>query len=141
MDIENLLEKTQATNVTGVYSEKKHILIVDDSALVLRNVKAMLEDTYSVAVAASGAQAFMAIGKKRPDLILLDYEMPVMNGETVMMTLKEDEELKDIPVLFLTSNDTKEVVVKLLALKPEGYILKPAKQTTLLDTIEKILRG
>ena len=68
-------------------SEKGHILVVDDSAIVLRNIKSILDKNYSVAVAPSGVHAFMSIGKKMPDLILLDYEMPEMNGRQVFEKL------------------------------------------------------
>ena len=56
-------------------SGKKRILVVDDNGTTLRTMKAMLEDQYEVSIAVSGAQAMTSIGKKRPDLILLDYEM------------------------------------------------------------------
>ena len=90
---------------------------------------------YSVSVAPSGLHAFLLMGKKKPDLVLLDYEMPEMNGKEVFERIKEDEELKDIPVAFLTSIDSKEVVVELLALKPAGYLLKPVESQTLLKKV------
>ena len=114
---------------------KPHILVVDDNAMILRNIKCILDPYYSVAVAPSGLHAFLAIGKKKPDLILLDYEMPEMNGKEVLERLKADGETKDIPVAFLTSIDTKEVVVGLLALKPIGYLLKPVETQLLLDKV------
>lgn len=63
---------------------KKRILVVDDNGTALRTMKAMLEEHYEVAVAISGAQAMTSIGKKRPDLILLDYEMPVCDGKITL---------------------------------------------------------
>lgn len=119
--------------------EVPHILIVDDNALVLRNIKSILEGRYSVAVAASGFQAFVSIGKKKPSLILLDYEMPELDGKAVMEKLQEDEELCDIPIVFLTSAATKDVVMKLLALKPAGYILKPTDSAALFKIIDEVL--
>lgn len=119
--------------------EKQHILVVDDNAMVLRNVKGILENDYSVAVASSGFHAFVSIGKKLPDLILLDYEMPEMNGKQVLAKLKEQEECEDIPVVFLTSMDTREIVMELLALKPAGYLLKPVEAHVLLDRINDII--
>lgn len=119
--------------------EKKHILVVDDNAMVLRNIKGVLEEHYTVSVAASGTQAFLSIGKKMPDLILLDYEMPQMNGKEVLKELQADNELKEIPVVFLTSADSKEIVMELLALKPAGYILKPADTNLLLEKLRGIL--
>lgn len=122
-----------------IHDEKQHILIVDDNAMVLRNIKGILDTKYSVAVAASGLQAFVSIGKKTPDLILLDYEMPTMNGKEVLEKLQSDEELSEIPVVFLTSADSREIVMELLALKPAGYILKPVEATLLFDRIEEII--
>jgi len=119
--------------------EIPHILVVDDNAMVLRNVKAILDNYYSVAVAPSGPKALVAMGKKRPDAILLDYEMPGMDGREVLETIRDDEELKDIPVIFLTGTDAKEVVMQLLSLKPAGYILKPTDEKKLLETIESVL--
>lgn len=125
--------------VPVVSTEKQHILVVDDNAMVLRNIKGILDTKYSVAVATSGLQAFVSIGKKMPDLILLDYEMPTMNGKEVLEKLQSDEELNEIPVVFLTSADSKEIVMELLALKPAGYILKPVESKLLFDRIEEII--
>ena len=119
--------------------EKGHILVVDDNAMVLRNIKGVLDDRYSVSVAPSGVHAFISIGKKQPDLILLDYEMPEMNGKQVLEQLQADEELKDIPVVFLTSMDSKEIVMSLLALKPAGYLLKPVDSQMLKEKIYEII--
>ena len=120
-------------------NEKAHILVVDDNAMVLRNIKGILEQDYTVAVAPSGVHAFISIGKKMPDLILLDYEMPEMNGKQVLEKIREQEEYTDIPVIFLTSMDSREIVIELLALQPAGYILKPVDSQMLLDRIEDII--
>ena len=119
--------------------EPMHILVVDDNAMVMRNIKSILEKNYSVAVAPSGVHAFISIGKKVPDLILLDYEMPEMNGKEVLEKLQATKEYADIPVIFLTSMDNREIVMELLALKPAGYILKPADSGMLLERIEDII--
>ncbi len=118
---------------------RKHILVVDDNALTLRNIKKMLNDKYSVAVAVSAVQAFTSIGRKKPDLILLDYAMPVTDGRKMFEMLQADVEFSKIPVVFLTSMADEHVVVELLSLKPAGYFLKPPKQEKLLETIEAIL--
>ena len=120
-------------------SDPLHILVIDDTAMVLRNIKSILQENYSVAVAPSGVHAFISIGKKTPDLILCDYEMPEMNGKEVLEKLQANEEYADIPVIFLTGVDNKEIVLELLALKPAGYILKPADSKMLLERIEDII--
>lgn len=119
--------------------EPLHILVVDDNAMVLRNIKSILEQDYSVAVAPSGVHAFISIGKRVPDLILVDYDMPEMNGKEVLQKLQAEEEYADIPVIFLTSMDNREIVLELLALKPAGYILKPADSHMLLERIEDVI--
>lgn len=132
-------------NMAGVEMElfyetsKKHILVVDDNALILRNIKKMLSDKYSVAVAVSAVQALTAIGRKKPDLILLDYAMPVTDGKQMYQMLKADVELAKIPVVFLTSMADEKVVFEILSLKPAGYFLKPPQQNKLLETIEAII--
>ena len=119
--------------------EKKRILVVDDSGVLLRSVKAMLSGQYEVLVAMDGKKALERAKNKRPDLILLDYEMPVMDGKETLEELRNDEELKGIPVVFLTSVADRESIASVLKLKPEGYLLKPIEQTRMLETIESVL--
>lgn len=119
---------------------RKRILVVDDNGTALRTVKAMLEDRYEVAVAISGAQAMTSIGKKRPDLILLDYEMPVCDGRMTLEMIRADEELGSIPVIFLTAINDRENIEAVLKLKPAGYMLKPPVRDRLVAQIEKILQ-
>lgn len=122
-------------------SGKKHILVVDDNGTALRTMKAMLEQYYEVALAVSGAQAMTSIGKKRPDLILLDYEMPVCDGRMTLEMIRADEEMKDIPVVFLTAMNDRANIEAVLKLKPAGYFLKPPMKDRLLAEIDKILGG
>ncbi len=131
---EKELEKEEETT-----SKKKRILVVDDNGTTLRTMKAMLEDFYEVAVAISGAQAMTSIGKKRPDLILLDYEMPICDGKMTLEMIRADEEMKNIPVVFLTAINDRANIEAVLKLKPEGYFLKPPIKERLLAEIEKLL--
>lgn len=118
---------------------KKRILVVDDNGTALRTIKAMLEDTYEVAIAISGAQAMTSIGKKRPDLILLDYEMPVCDGRMTLEMIRADEDLTNIPVVFLTAINDGANIEAVLQLKPAGYFLKPPVKERLLAELAKIL--
>ena len=70
---------------------------------------------------------------------MLDYEMPDMNGNKVLDKIREQEEYADVPVVFLTSMDSRETVIELLALQPAGYILKPVESQVLLDRLEDII--
>ena len=128
-------EKAQETAA----EERKYILAVDDSGILLRNIKTMLEKDYDVAVANSGMMAVKQAKKRLPDLILLDYEMPEWDGRKTLEEIRNDEELKDIPVVFVTAVADKEHIAAVLNLRPSGYILKPIEQQKLYDTIEKAL--
>lgn len=120
-------------------SSKKRILVVDDNGAQLRTMKKMLEEYYDVTLAISGAQAMTSIGKKRPDLILLDYEMPVCDGKMTLEMIRADEDLQSIPVVFLTSINDRANIEAVLKLKPAGYFLKPPVKDRLLGELEKIL--
>ena len=103
---------------------KKKILVVDDSGAMLRNVKGWLEDKYQVILANSGAMAIKYLSTNRPDLVLLDYEMPIVDGKQVLGMIRSETEFSDIPVIFLTSKGDKESVMQVMDLKPDGYLLK-----------------
>lgn len=117
----------------------KRILLIDDSAIQLRTMKGMLQDRYEIMMAASGLDGIEIMKKKRPDLIILDYDMPVVDGKATLKMLKDKEEMKDIPVIFLTGVNEKEHIRAVLELKPQGYLLKPAEPERLIEIIQKIL--
>lgn len=114
---------------------RKHILVIDDDSHMLKVLKHHLGNKYDVATAISGSIALRFLQKKKTDLILLDYAMPQMDGPAVLETLRANPETKDIPVLFLTGASEKDKIKKALSLNPQGYLLKPIDQTTLLDRI------
>lgn len=66
------------------------------------------------------------------DLILLDYEMPVVDGPQVLQMLRQEPATSNIPVIFLTGNGTKEAVARVMELKPDGYILKSTTRENLM---------
>ncbi len=130
-----------ANTVTFYKTNSANILVIDDNALVLRNMKVLLDDKYSVSVAASATQAYMAMEKRKPNLILLDYDMPEINGRDLYIKLKQDEKYKDIPIVFLTSAADADIVQQLLSLRPAGYVLKPVNAINMMSVIEGALRG
>ena len=103
---------------------KKKILVVDDSGMVLRSVEEWLGADYEIFMANSGMMAIKYLTGNRPDLILLDYEMPVVDGSQVLEMIRTDPEFSDMPIIFLTGKSDKESVQKVMALKPDGYLLK-----------------
>ncbi len=118
---------------------RKKVLVVDDNATTLRSIKGMLETKYDVTLANSGMKAMTSIGKSRPDVILLDYEMPVCDGRQTLEMIRADDDLYNIPVIFLTSVNDKEQINAVIKLLPAGYLLKPATPRKLFEAIEKAL--
>ena len=122
------------------YSGRKNIMVVDDNALLLRNMHVLLKEQYNVILVKNGMEAINKVMEKKPDLILLDYEMPDMSGAEVYRFFRADENTKDIPIVFLTSIADAQVVSELLSLKPEAYLLKPMEKGKLFSTIEDVLQ-
>lgn len=115
---------------------KKKILVVDDSGAVLRNVKGWLEEKYQVILANSGAMAIRYLATNRPDLVLLDYEMPVVDGSQVLEMIRTETEFCDVPVIFLTNKNDKASIMKVMELKPEGYLLKSMEPNMIVQEID-----
>lgn len=119
--------------------QKKKIMLVDDSALLLRSMKSMLEKKYDICLAKSGEQALKLIPREKPDLILLDYEMDGMDGKSTFEAMKEDEDMRWIPVVFLTSIADRKTIYDVLKTKPDGYILKPPDENKIYEVLQEIL--
>jgi signal transduction histidine kinase len=98
------------------------IFIVDDNISNLMKAASILESDYEVVTMSSAAKMFSLLEKKHPELILLDIEMPEMNGFEAIVKLKENPEWRDIPVIFLTGRTDEE---KGLSLGAVDYITKP----------------
>lgn len=126
---QNKMEKTEI-------SHKKKVLIVDDSEFMLKAMSDLLSNDYEVLTAKSGTSAIRGITLDRPDLILLDYEMPVCDGSQVLEMIRSEKEFADIPVIFLTSKVDKESVSKVIALKPEGYLSKSMPPETVKKEVD-----
>lgn len=118
---------------------KKQILLVDDNAIQIRSLKGALQKYYDVAMATSGKEAVHMIEKKLPDLVFLDYEMPEWNGKMTLEQIRQIPGAEALPVVFLTGVKNKENIKAVLGLNPAGYLLKPANQDMIMDTIQKIL--
>ncbi|MCR5321601.1 MAG: response regulator [Lachnospiraceae bacterium] len=116
--------------------EQKKILVVDDDGTMLRTIKSWLDGKYRVYIVNSGMNAITFLAKNQVDLILLDYEMPVTSGPQVLEMLRSEEGTRDIPVMFLTAKGDKESVMKVLALKPEKYLLKTMQPGELIENID-----
>ena len=104
---------------------------------MLRSVKEWLGEKYQVALANSGAMAIKYLTLNRPDLVLLDYEMPVVDGKQVLEMMRTEAEFFTIPVIFLTGKSDKESVMKVMGFKPEGYLLKTMPPEEIVKNIDE----
>ena len=135
--------KTFASDIENVYNhvsaqgEKKSILMVDDDPTFLKMMKGWLDPYYRITIVTSGMQALMYLADNKPDLILLDYEMPVTSGPQVLEMIRSETKVDRVPVMFLTGKGDRESVLKVLALKPEGYLLKSLNREQILASVSE----
>jgi len=119
------------------------ILVVDDEAAVCNLagacIRHSLGEHYQVAYARNGKKALEAVRRDRPDLILLDVLMPVMDGFAVCRELKSSPETEGIPILFLTGLGDEDHIEKGLELGGDGYVVKPFNAVTLAAQISELL--
>lgn len=117
------------------------ILVIDDSALIRRTVEIGLGEAHGweVRTADSGAEGLAIASHEEPDAILLDVEMPDLDGPGTLNRLQAHEAAQKIPVLFLTGHSTEEHHHRLMALGAAGVITKPFDPSTLATQITRLL--
>ncbi len=117
--------------------KNKKILIIDDSAVNNVLLENVLEDqNYEVIIAFNGNDAFKAIDKNIPDLILLDIMMPDMDGYKILEELKSKENTKQIPVIMVSAKSDSLDIDKAMELGAVDYIIKPINIKTILEKIQ-----
>jgi putative two-component system response regulator len=116
------------------------ILVVDDNLSSLKQIGAQLGESYDVSLAKSGALALQICVREKPDLILLDVEMPDMDGFQTLKRLRLNRYLGSIPVIFLTGNHDTETEVRGLQSGARDFITKPVEKSILLHRIDLHLR-
>ncbi len=135
--LEDLASEAEAIlqeSITG--KPVKRILIVDDDPQYATMVKDWLKGEFKVDIVTAGMQAITFLLKKKVDLILLDYEMPIVDGSQVLGMLRSEPQVAHIPVIFLTGIGDAESVKKVMSLKPRGYILKSTSKADLIAYIK-----
>jgi len=116
----------------------KSILVVDDESIVVGITKHKLEDQgYEVQTAENGSEALLSLKSKIPNLIVMDIQMPDMNGYTFIMEKSKTPEYANIPVVVLTAYGDLEPLFKLHGIK--AYLLKPLKLQDLINKIVEIV--
>lgn len=118
----------------------KEIVAVDDSALVLRMLERVLGKQYFIYAFADENRALELLKKKAPALIILDIDMPKLSGFDMLEMIRQMDHLKNVPVIFLTSNNDKNYVVKAVARGANDYVVKPIDENILLKKIDGLIR-
>jgi len=117
------------------------VLVAEDSRTLRSILRGQLrEHGYQVIEAHDGAEAVAVCRRERPDVVLLDVEMPLMDGHLVLANLKRDPVLADVPVVFVTARVTTEDVVQGLDLGAHDYLRKPFEAPELLARVHAALR-
>ncbi len=120
--------------------EKKKVLLVDDVGLFLQ-----LEETFFkrknclILTARSGEEALKIVKENKPDLIVLDFYMPGMNGDEVCRIIKSDPALKDIPIIMVSKSSKAEDIEKCIKAGCDHYMTKPIRQTELLEKAAELM--
>lgn len=150
-DISNYIEnEDKIKNKTDIWDDaeldneadadkRKHILFVDNDDEIYNNMKSIIGDRYRVSVAGTELQAMRMLEKDRPDMMFLSYEMPLCEGRIMLEMIRSDEELRKLPVVFLTKIAEKRNIASIIRLKPAGCILKPLDKEMVTRIIEKCL--
>ena len=119
--------------------QKATVMVVDDDIVNVRIACVMLKDKFHVMAAESGERAFELLKKKVPDLILLDVHMPEMDGYEVIRELKNSDDYKNIPVIFLTADEDEEAEIQGFSEGALDFITKPFRKDIVIQRISRIL--
>ncbi|MBF0479224.1 MAG: response regulator [Candidatus Omnitrophica bacterium] len=119
---------------------RKKILVVDDDRIVLRILESRLvENGYAVTVSEQAAECLQIAFKKRPDLIILDVMMPIINGYNFCKLVKSEIKNPSIPIIFLTSRVEAEDKLIGYEMGADAYLTKPVEMTALLAKIKELI--
>lgn len=115
---------------------KKKILAIDDSIIALKQLQNILEKKFEFVGVTSGLAGLKRLDAEPFNLVLLDIEMPVMDGFATLTAIRQREALKDLPIIILTGTRHKQKVIRGITSGVHGYVVKPADSELLISKIE-----
>lgn len=140
VDKETLVNKVkEVCESKEIKEDKKTVLMIDDDMSYLKQVNSILKDDYNFIMINSAKLALNYLISHTPDIILLDYQMPLYNGANVMNMIQKNNPNKKIPVIILSSALNREALAECYPYNPSGYLVKPVSKEVLIENIEKIL--
>ena len=117
----------------------KNVLVVDDTKPILKMAKYVLSDLYNVYLSNSGELALDILECKPIDVVLMDVNMPEMDGIETVKRIRKMKNIKDIPVIFFTALSSKDIIDQCMQLGMKDYIVKPYEPDILLKKLEKVM--
>ena len=115
------------------------VMVVDDNVLIREVTNAVLKSAgYGVVLAKDGADALMQVGRQKVDLILLDVDLPYIDGHSLLQAIRENG--VDVPTIFVSGLPGDEVEVRAFEVGAADFIRKPVKNQVLLARVAKVLR-
>ncbi len=136
----------RSASVPALPAESEHerptlVMVVDDSVTVRKVTSRLLErNGMNVLTAKDGVDAIAQLQERKPDILLLDIEMPRMDGFEVATLVRHDERLKDLPIIMITSRTGEKHRERAMAIGVNEYLGKPYQESLLLDTIQHLAR-
>ncbi len=126
--------------LAGSYHDQSLVLVVDDEKPVRDAIRFYLEQIgFRSISAADGAQAVEMAARHAPDVVLMDIRMPKMDGLQATQRIYENPRLRNIPIVFLTAEDSTDKVLRALSYSTEGYLVKPVDMDTIADKLTAVL--
>ncbi|MCB9524366.1 MAG: response regulator [Myxococcales bacterium] len=122
--------------------DKNRILVIDDENSVLQMVEKLLtKHGYEVSCARDGLEGLRHIDRDRPDLVIADIIMPVLDGITLVKALKKQQATRSTPVIFLTAKSDPLSMIEGINVGAKFYVTKPFQTEDLLSKVSKVLQG
>jgi CheY-like chemotaxis protein len=127
---------------SGTAAMAKTILLVDDSAMICHVVSQILKDSgYRVLIAKNGQEGVALAKKHNPNLVIMDVEMPVMNGFDATIQIKSEPQTAQTPVIIFTSLSSEEDIARAKQAGCKGFLSKPICKATLKEEVERALQA
>lgn len=123
-----------------MFNPDMDVLVVDDAATMRRIIKGLLHELgfKNMREAVDGSTALEELKRKKADLVVSDWNMPVMTGIDLLKAVRADADLKAVPVLMVTAEAKKENIIEALQAGVSNYIVKPFNAKTLEEKLNKI---